>query len=263
MAYSIAYSKVQHFSVGKMMIFIARCLHSCEKSRFTKSIPSLVIESDKKVSKYTNLLQNFGFSERQISRIFNSPHSVLTLNENELKSNLVNWHSFEVNDKFFTMLTANPELMLLNPEYVNLRKKELMTVFTRKDIAKLFVTCPKVFLDDFPTILEKIQYILHHMGVDQKSIVKSTALQFDLSHIKYRHTFMLRAGRYRLHKRAKKLKNPPLHKIFSRNITTFLKLTGLTEDEYSAFCECYDLENIENDEDETDDLEYESDDQSE
>ncbi|KFM81996.1 hypothetical protein X975_18919, partial [Stegodyphus mimosarum] len=101
------------------------------------------------------------------------------------------------------------------------------------------------------------------MGVDQKSIVKSTALQFDLNHIKYRHTFMLRAGCYRLHKRAKISKNPPLHKIFSRNITTFLKLTGLTEEEYSVFCECYELENIDNYEYETDDLEYESDDQIE
>ncbi|GFS82954.1 uncharacterized protein NPIL_534341 [Nephila pilipes] len=222
-----------------------RCLHSGIKSKasiVSNFVAPMILVSDEKKISFSNLLHNFGFSEGQINHILNSPAAVLRLNEKDLTASLLNWCTFEMEKKLLTTLTGNAELLTLDPTYVNLRSSELMTLFTKKDINKLLVTCPKVFLDDFETIVEKVSYIVHSMEVEQKSIVKSYALQFDLKHIKCRHVFMCRSGLYKPLKKNSKSKNPPLDKVFSRNIETFLNLTKLTEEEYIVFYDLYDDE---------------------
>ncbi|GFQ76539.1 uncharacterized protein TNCT_428071 [Trichonephila clavata] len=220
---------------------IIKCfLHSDVESKTSNVlnyIPPMILASEKKKNAFNNLLLNFGFSVGQVNHILNSPACILSLNEKDLSSNLMIWYSFEIGKKLFTTLTGNAELLTLDPTYVDSRFSELMTLFTKKDINKLLVTCPKVFLDDFETIVEKVSYIVHKMEVEQNSIVKSYALQSDLKHIKCRHAFMCRSGHYKPVKKNEKSKNPPLDKIFSRNIETFLKLTKLTEEEYLVFCD--------------------------
>lgn len=218
-------------------------------SNFVNHLPN-----SKSIEKISSIFSDYGFNHGQINGILRSPEFHLSYSTEDILSNLNIWLSFDVNDKLFTVLSANPELLTLNPEYVNFRVKELMTLFTKKDINKLLVTCPCVMTDDFSTIYDKVQYIVHMMGVEQKSIVKSRALQHDLHHIKCRHNFMIRAGRYVINKKSAKNRNAPLHKIFSRNMKTFLKLTRLTEEEYNAFCLCYteELLNQEDSDDETD-----------
>lgn len=203
------------------------------------------LQTNEKFQRFSSQLFSFGFNNGQINRILQSPESVMSFNEDEILYNLANWLAFDVNEKLFTVLSTYPELLTLNPDFVNFRTKELMSLFTRKDISKLLVTCPCVFVDDFSHIYDKVEYIVYMMGVEQKSIVKSRALQFDLHHIKCRHIFMARAGRYIISKRAVRNKNAPLDKIFSRNIETFLKLTHLSEEEYTAFCQMYKEELLE------------------
>ncbi|KAF8767448.1 Transcription termination factor 4 like protein [Argiope bruennichi] len=222
----------------------------------------MILTTEKKRTSFSNILLNYGFSKGQVDHILNSPAGILGLSEKNLSTNLMNWYTFEINEKFFTSLTANAELLTLAPTYVNNRFKELMTLFTKKDINKLLVTCPKVFLDDFVTVQEKVQYIVSNMQVEQKSIVKTYALQFDLYHIKCRHIFLCRSGHFKRVKKKEKSKNPPLDKVFSRNVETFLKLSKLTEEEFVAFCDVYeheekDLQNkirLQLDEEEEDDI---------
>lgn len=215
-------------------------IQTIESSKAVKHVPAMVFATEKKRNTISNLLETHGFSKGQITHLFNSSVPILHLNKKELSDILSDWIlAFEANDKLFTTLTAHPELLTLDPEYVNSRVKELMTIFTNKDIQKLLVTSPNVFLDDFSEITEKVEYIVHKMGVEQKSIIKSCALQFSLDHIKCRHNFMARAGFYRVEKKEVKSKNPPLNKVFSRNIETFLKLTKLSKEEYLTFFECY------------------------
>ncbi|CAL1273396.1 unnamed protein product [Larinioides sclopetarius] len=202
----------------------------------------MILATEKKRTSFSNILLNYGFNKGQVDHILNSPAGILGLNEKDLSANLVNWYSFEINDKFYTSLTANAELLTLDATYINNRFKELMTLFTKKDINKMLVTCPKVFLDDFVTIQEKVQYIVNNMQVEQKSIVKTYALQFDLYHIKCRHLFLCRSGHYKRVKKKEKSKNPPLDKVFSKNVETYLKLSKLTEEEFLAFCDVYELE---------------------
>jgi len=210
---------------------------------------------DLKTQKCSALLLDYGFNIGQVNRILKSPQAVLTYGEKELLSNLTYWLQFGTRKKLFTALCACPELLTLNPDFIEFRIKELMTLFTRKDINKLLVTCPPVFLDDFTTVFEKVQYMVHMMGAEQKSIVKTRALQYDLNHIKCRHTFMVNAGKYIKRKRDEKSKNPPLNKIFSRNIQTYLKLTRLTEEEFQAYCRYFDEGLLEFSEDEDSDNE--------
>ncbi|GBM80640.1 hypothetical protein AVEN_87021-1 [Araneus ventricosus] len=202
----------------------------------------MILATEKKKTSFSIILLNYGFSKGQVDHILNSPAGILGLNEKDLSANLVNWYSFEINDKFYTSLTANAELLTLTPTYINNRFKELMTLFTKKDINKMLVTCPKVFLDDFTTVQEKVQYIVNNMQVEQKSMVKTYALQFDLYLIKCRHVFLCRSGHYKRVKKKEKSKNPPLDKVFSRNVETFLKLSKLTEEEFLTFCDVYEHE---------------------
>lgn len=205
-----------------------------------KHVPAMIFTTEKKRNAISNLLESHGFSKGQISHLFNSPEPILNLSETELSDVLSHWFlGFPSNDKLFTVFTANPQLLILHPEYVNNRIKELMTLFTKRDIQKLLITSPNVFLDDFSEITQKVEYIVHRMKVEQNSIVKSCALQFSLDHVKCRHNFMQRAGLYKVIKKEVKSKNPPLHKVFSRNIDTFLKLTKLSEEEYLTFFEYY------------------------
>lgn len=215
-------------------------------------------QHDKKTQKFSSLFSSYGFSQGQINGILRSPDFILSYSEEDLMSNLKIWLSFEVNDKLFTVLSAYPELLTLNPDYVKNRVTELMTLFTKKDINKLLVTCPSVIIDDFSTVYDKVEYIIHMMGVEQKSMVKSRALQYDLHHIKCRHIFMTRAGCYIVNKKAKKNVNAPLHKIFSQNMKTFLKLTRLTEEEYNAFCLSYKEELLDEEDSDDDDTDFES-----
>lgn len=215
------------------------------------------LHSDSKYQRVSTLLSNYGFNYGQVNRILQSPESISSLGEDQLLSNLINWYGFNVGEKLCTVLCAYPELLTLNPDYVNARNKELMSLFTRKDISKLLLTCPSVFIDDFSIVYDKVEYIVHMMDVEQKSIVKSRALQFDLDHIKFRHIFMCRAGFYVKNKKSARNRNAPLHKIFSRNIQTFLKLTHLTEEEYKTFCQCYKEELLDEEEDSDDEIDKE------
>lgn len=199
------------------------------------------IVRDLRREKFTALLETYGFNQGQINRLFKSEHNVLSLHKNDLQANLMNWLKFEQGDKLYTTLSAYPELLILNPDFVNFRVTELMTLFTRKDINKLMITCPRVFLDDFSEIYDKVEYLVHFMKAEQKSIVKSNALQFDINHIKCRHSFLTRVGCYTTKKDAKR-KNLPLAKIFNKNIQTFLNLVNLTEEEYIVFTRCFEDE---------------------
>lgn len=230
--------------------------HVCQRA---SSHLHQLFQPDKKAQKFSSIFSNYGFNQGQINGILRSPNSILSYSEEDLLSNLNFWLSFEVNDKLYTALSAYPELLTLNPDYIKNRVKELMTLFTKKDINKLLVTCPSVILEDFSTIYDKVEYIVHMMGVEQKSMVKSRALQHDLHHIKCRHTFMVRAGCYIVNKKTAKNRNPPLHKIFSQNMKTFLKLTRLTEEEYNAFCLSYKEELLDQeDSDDDEDIDFKS-----
>ncbi|GIY82518.1 uncharacterized protein CEXT_31051 [Caerostris extrusa] len=137
---------------------VIRFSHSSVKpqsSNTSKYMPPMILASEKKITVFTNLLLNYGFSKGQVNHILNSPAGILNLNEKDLTANLLNWYSFETSNKLYTALTANAELLTLDPKYVNSRFTELMTLFTKTDINKLLNTCPKVFLDDFDVIRKK------------------------------------------------------------------------------------------------------------
>nr|XP_015917162.1 uncharacterized protein LOC107446895 [Parasteatoda tepidariorum] len=213
------------------------------RTNFNRTKHSESFLNDKKTIKINDILSSFGFNYGQVAYILKSPHLILSYGKEDLMSNILRWQMLQVDKKkLCTALTRCPELLTLNPAYIDSRIKELMTIFTQKDIDKLLVTCPEIFLDDFDDIKEKVEYIVYFMGVEQSSIVKTEAMQFDLDYIKIRHDFMLRTGFYRMKKRVVQAKTAPLNKIFSRNVQTFLKLSGLSKEEFDAFRNAYKFE---------------------
>lgn len=234
---------------------VAKCklhLHGSVVLRTNTTVQKQPLIAELKTERFSSLLSGYGFNPGQVSRILKSSELVLHFREDQLLSSLTNWLLFNAGDKLCTTLSTYPELLTLNPDYVNSRCKELMTLFTKKDITKLLVTCPTVFTDEFATIYDKVEYIVHFMGVEQKSIVKSRALLFDLFYIKCRHTILTRTGHYIVKKRSVRSTNPPLDKVFSSNIEKFLKIAKVTEEEYDAFCHCFELEELENQDEDSD-----------
>lgn len=216
--------------------------------------------SNSKCGAVSTILMKYGFSGEQADYIITSAPEILNLDEKSIKSNIINWFSFKMSEKnLFRSLTSSPELLLLNPEFVNAHVRELLTVFTNKDILKLLKIHPKVFLEDWDTIMEKMEYLLHYMGAEQKTIVKHGALQYSLEHMRQRHLFLLYTGKFKSPTAKKKPKNPPLDIIFGK-LGSYLNLTGLCKEEYVAFCEVFpdivenlDTESDTNDSDTSDD----------
>ncbi|XP_022252714.1 transcription termination factor 4, mitochondrial-like [Limulus polyphemus] len=186
------------------------------------------------------LLSSHGLSQKQIFKMLSDSPSLLAIKTDVVASTLDYWRSLKLGEaRVFNILGQCPSLLLLKPSYLQKRIKMLNSLFTSEDILKLAETCPQVLVEPWHEIQLKTDYLLFVVGIEQPQIIKSSLLKYSLKHIKTRHQFALHSGCYRKpHGKHKNLvKNPSLRLIFNSSIKDFLKLSGLTVEEYTVFCE--------------------------
>ncbi|KAK8776529.1 hypothetical protein V5799_030124 [Amblyomma americanum] len=177
-----------------------------------------------------------GFEDKQVVQVVTKAPRIVELH-GSLANILCFWRTlFRSEPAFLKTIAEYPELLYLRPEAVEERKKELFTVFPNKDIVTLAETCPQAFVDDWDTVMEKVDYITHAMVISPEHIINSGALGYSLLHIKTRHQFMLCCGKYRTPKpKEVTTTNPPLAKIIGLPLRLYLNICGVTEEEYHVF----------------------------
>lgn len=226
-------------TVLRQKLFCSSMALCSSQNRVKKYTSQISAYYNSKCEAVSTTLMKYGFSGDQTKYIITSYPQLADLDEKSITSNIIYWFSFKMSEKdLFTSLASCPELLCLNPEFVNNRVRELLTVFTHKDILKLLKMNPEVFLEDWDVIMKKMEYLSHYMGAEQKAIVKCAALQYSLEHLRQRHLFLLFTGKFKTPSVRKKQKNPSLGIMFGKT-SAFLKVTGLSVEEYIAFCEVF------------------------
>lgn len=189
------------------------------------------------------ILRENGFVDSRIVDVVVGAPRIVELSDS-LNEILSFWRTlFRTEEAFFKVISTYPLLLYLKPSAVEKRKSELFTVFPNKDIFRLLEECPQVYIDDWETIMAKVYYIVNTMCISQGEIAKSNILSYPLIHIKTRHQFLLRCNKYITPKpKDLKTRNPSLHKIVKLPTDNFVKLAGLSKEEYKVFEKLMEME---------------------
>lgn len=178
-----------------------------------------------------------GFPTNVISDILIKLPNILEIKSHDLNKTITKWRELKLDDEMLIQITTGtPMLLLLTDEYIDERVKQIFDVFTSTDLFKLLEHCPLIFLEDWNSILEKIRYIQESMGFTQIQIVRGSVLEQTLLHIKTRHMLCVLCGRFKRPTPKKKiLTNPSLKMITDSTNEEFVKMCGLSLEEYYIF----------------------------
>lgn len=206
------------------------------KSEVLKEMPDFQQTSGRLFDRVISIFHQNGFPNSAIVDVITGAPRIVELSDS-LNDILAYWRSlFLKEEAFFGILASVPDLLYMKPSAVEQRRAQLFTVFPQRDIFRLLQECPNVFTDDWDSIMAKINYVVHVMGVSQMEMAKGDILAYSLLHIKTRHQFLLRCGKYRTPKPKEKItKNPSLHKIVKPPAEKFVRFSGLTMEEYEVF----------------------------
>ncbi|XP_023235604.1 uncharacterized protein LOC111635317 [Centruroides sculpturatus] len=185
------------------------------------------------------ILNKHGFSINDIKNILMTVPSILEIKPNDLNNTINKWREQKLGEKKLLMIINNtPWLLLLKDKYIDERVKDIYKMFTNLDRHKLLEICPLIFIEDWNSILEKIQYIQEAMGFTQMQIVKGKCLEHTLLHIKTRHMCAVMCGKFkRLSPKKNILTNISLKKIADTTNRDFAKICGISLEEYYVFCD--------------------------
>ncbi|CAN7998401.1 unnamed protein product [Ixodes pacificus] len=213
------------------------------KRDVVKEIPHFEHTSGRSFERVITILHQNGFHDCAIVNVITGAPRIVELSDS-LSDILAYWRSlFLKEDAFFDVIASVPDLLYLKPSAVEERKAQLFTVFPQKDIFRLLAECPDAYTDDWDSIMAKINYVVHTMGISQGEVAKGDILAYSLLHIKTRHQFLLRCGKYRTPKPKERItKNPSLHKIVKTPVENFVRFAGLTMEEYEVFEKLMELE---------------------
>ncbi|CAN7986562.1 unnamed protein product [Ixodes hexagonus] len=228
----------QHHDAGTLSSVLSRV-----KSEVLKELPNFQQTSERLFDRVISTLHQNGFHDSAIVDVITGAPRIVELCDS-LNDVLAYWRSlFLKEDVFFDVIASVPELLYMKPSAVEQRRAQLFTIFPRKDIFRLLEQCPNAYTDDWDTIVAKISYIAHTMGISQGEVAKGDILAYTLLHIKTRHQFLLRCGKYRTPKPKEIItKNPSLHKIVKPPVESFVRFSGLSMEEYEVFEKLMELE---------------------
>ncbi|OQV15329.1 hypothetical protein BV898_10555 [Hypsibius exemplaris] len=131
---------------------------------------------------------------------------------------------------------------LLDPAHA-VRLQELQAIFPKKDIKTLAIRSPQVFFQEFEDIMQIVQYIYTRMGLNQGEMVKAGVFDYPLEHIVRRHVFAERCGVYQMvpEKKPEMVQlNPQLEALIRTSNKNYVRMIGMTLEEYEVFCEVWD-----------------------
>lgn len=214
-------------------------------------------------------LRGAGFIEINCKKIINGYPNILRLNPNEIKDRLEMWKSCQFTPtQYYDLFVQCPELIEFHDEaYFSKRFGQLRSIVgTPKNIWRLLMSSPNVYVDDWKLIQKKVDYVLKDMEADETDLIKSGTLGLPLNTIRTRHALLVRLGIYKKRNwKASELrqdKNPRLFRIMDVDDTQFaMKTCGISTRELQAFYDLYERELTEKHQDEIE-LEEDSDTES-
>jgi len=133
-------------------------------------------------------------------------------------------------------IDKHPEILFIKPSVHTETFNRLTKVFSNKDIPILLNNMPRLLLEDWSEVEEKIDFAITEIQAKHKEIVYSYYLTYSMEHIRTRFNFLWRSGVYlKPHKRDRKRGYVlPLKVMVESDHSEILKMTGLLAEEYSA-----------------------------
>ncbi|XP_070278692.1 transcription termination factor 4, mitochondrial isoform X1 [Myotis yumanensis] len=142
--------------------------------------------------------------------------------------------------KLKRVLHCCPEIFTMHQRDIDrivkvLREKCLFTV---QQVAEILHRCPYVLREDPGELEYKFQYAYFRMGVNHSDMVRTDFLQYSITKIRQRHTFLERLGRYQTpdKKGQTQIPNPLVKDILRVSEAEFLSRTACsTAEEFEVF----------------------------
>jgi len=183
------------------------------------------------------VLYGIGLQGSSVIEVISSCPQLLKVNLEKIESAITCLREYSFASMYLHQVILNqPILLVTDSTFIRRQINLLMTLFTHKDIHKLAQKCPRILVEDFDAIREKVRYILHEIGVDQKEIVASHTLSHSLEHIRLRHQIMVRSGIYRKPHPKKKITNPHLTAMVDTPTKEFVtNLVHISLEQYNVF----------------------------
>lgn len=166
--------------------------------------------------------------------------------QNELRLTLSQWQAFCHKRKLqsFEILLEIPLVLAMKIEDLEIRDNQLRDYFANvNQVSDLIKNNPQVLFDYWPSLKAKLEFIIYDMKVLPRTLAKSKVLSYDLTHIKDRYDFLLRAGLYQ-HPTLKSKTNEPaeaypkISDIVETDLPTFIDQVagnGFTPDDFTLF----------------------------
>lgn len=207
-------------------------------------------KNPKVIHQITQVFLKVGFTEENCTNIIETYPNILCIHPKDIENRLEMWTKFQFSrPQYYQLFVQCPELLEFDDENaISKRFSQLMSIVaTPKNVWRLLMSSPNVLIDDSDVILKKIDYVLRKMEADVTDLVKSGTLGLPLKTIRLRHMLMVRLG---LHKKRNwkeselsTNKNPRLFRIMDSSDEEFAgKLCGISQNEFTAFCDLYERE---------------------
>uniref|UniRef100_G1U136 Mitochondrial transcription termination factor 4 n=2 Tax=Oryctolagus cuniculus TaxID=9986 RepID=G1U136_RABIT len=111
-------------------------------------------------------------------------------------------------------------------------------LFSAEQVTEILHRCPQVLREDPGDLEYKFQYAYFRMGIKHLDIVRSDFLQYSVTKIKQRHTYLERLGRYQTpdKKGQTQIPNPLLKDVLRVSEAEFLARTACSSaEEFEVF----------------------------
>lgn len=203
------------------------------------------------VERLRNILLRAGFTEANIIKIIKGHPDALRLPPKEVERSFEAWHVCNfTKTQLYDLFVQNPEFLDFHDErYIAKRFAQIKQfAYTGKNVWRLLMSSPNIFVDDLNETKEKVDYILNDMEADETDMVKSGALGLPIDRIKARHTLLVRMGFYKKRNwKESELsanKNPRMNRITDCDDETFARKTcdGLPMKQLTTFYDLYERE---------------------
>ncbi|XP_074653210.1 transcription termination factor 4, mitochondrial-like [Tubulanus polymorphus] len=201
--------------------------------------PLILQKPVKQFEECTGTLIEYGFNGGQLVNILpaflrNTPSKKsLTVVLNTIRS-------FGFTDEEIPkMFSKYPQLFLLEESELTNRYNNLQMILPMTQLKTMIYNCPNMLLHSIASTMEKYDYIVHEMGLNDKDISHSKVFHHSIEHIRVRHTLLLRAGLYEKPKpdgTTKNIINPRLRRIVDTTDLEFAhKIADVALEDYWCF----------------------------
>lgn len=205
----------------------------------------VIIKNFSNFSTIYSALMQYGYEAVTVTQMFRKFPELVTLQEEQLVAQYESLRGLGFTDgPLEHIVSQSPDILLTDLESVSARFSALNLYFKNSDVIRIFEKCPGVFREDVNEIDAKILYAKGKMDATNRQMLNSNFFQHSLAHIETRHTFVVRAGFWRIAKKKEiHFENPLLKDILDTSDEEFVKTFGnMTVQDYATFKKLFEKE---------------------